>query len=283
MDRRRDSKSNILKQAQKGLSLFLDKKSVIAACVALIPLSAQAERITPPPATTQTTTPTERLQQLTFDVAPFIAEYDVETNALPLSGDGIRSLRHLGSGRYRMEQIAKSFLLTRREISEFKMKNCNIKPLSYRYEQSGIGRDSRQLLDFSADQSEVTYEADKKQQQIILPQDRRIYDRLSETIALQCLLIERGAEPDTLKDPLKLTVVDKGSIRDHVFAITSTETIQMAKSEMKALRVERVRDTDDRQTILWFAPGHNYALIKMQQINDGKTITFSLKSIKQIF
>lgn len=216
------------------------------------------------------------------DVAPFVAKYDVDTNALPLSGDGIRSLKHLGEGRFRMEQVAKSFLLTRREISEFELHNCQITPKSYRAEQSGIGRDRRSILDFSNDKSKVTFESKKQQQVIELPQNKTVYDRLNETLALQCMLIDRG-RTDTLDQPMNFTVVDKGNLREHTFAVTNTEVLTIAKTEMQVLRVERVRDNDNRQTILWFAPEHNYALVKMEQDTKGKKITFTLKSIEQVF
>ncbi len=221
------------------------------------------------------------------DMPPFVAEYTVTTNALPITGTGTRSLKSLGNGKFRLEQVAKSFILTLREISEFKMDHCAIIPGSYRYEQSGIGRDRRHLVDFNHNASSAIYEENKTKSVIEIPEDERYYDRLSETLALQCKLLERRSEGTTsgegMEEPIILNVVDKGSLRTHEFEIKGTETIKVAQTEMKTLRLERVRGNENRQTIMWFAPGQNFALAKLQQINKGKSLMFELKSIKQDF
>lgn len=216
----------------------------------------------------------------TLEIAPFSAKYKVTTNALPLSGSGARSLKYLGDGRYRLEQIAKSFLLTRREISEFNMKQCQISPLNYRYEQTGIGRDQRHLLDFH-DNGKVVYEANKQQVHIQLPDDKIIYDRLSETLALRCELIARHNQP--IVSNIQLHVLNKDQIRTHDFAVVGEEILKVEKTTVNTIKLIRVRGDDQRNTQMWFAPSHNYALIKMQHTNDGKTITFNLLSMKQVF
>jgi len=216
------------------------------------------------------------------DVAPFVAEYDVETNALPLSASGTRSLRHLGDGRYRMEQVAKSFLLSLREVSEFWMKNCMITPKSYRYEQSGVGRDRRYLLDFNKQNTSVNYEADKQTSTIGLNAEHIYYDRLSETLALQCALQKQHQTGDH-EEIIKLFIVDKGTPREHLFKVIGEEVLRVDKTDIKTLKVERVRGNDKRSTTLWLAPSQNFNLVKMIQDNDGKTIEFELKSIKQVF
>jgi len=232
-----------------------------------------AEQISPEPL---------KLNQ-SLDVAPFVANYDVDTNALPLSGNGVRSLKHLGDDHYRMEQVAKSFLLTRREIAEFTMKNCEITPKSYRSEQSGLGRDRRQLLDFNLQTNIVVFEENKKKKDIQLPKDRVYYDPLSETLALQCLLLKQKADKKDQSKPIILHVVDKGSLKEHQFKVTGQDTIRVAKTDMATIRVERVRESNERSTLFWFAPRHNFALVKIKQDNKGKTITFNLESIKQVF
>ncbi|HBF06726.1 MAG: hypothetical protein CMD81_12860 [Gammaproteobacteria bacterium] len=270
------------------------KALAIASCIAGFFTSAPLFAETPVQAPHAEAKDIEQLAQATekkadeknvLEVAPFVAEYDVETNALPISGSGVRSLKSLGDGRYRLEQVAKSFLLTRREISEFKMDHCDIKPTSYRYEQSGIGRDKRHLIDFNADGKTAIFEENKHKSVIELPENQH-YDRLSETMVLQCKLLERrlngeGNTPDS--PPLSIDIIDKESLRTHDFVVIGEETIKVNDTEMKTLRVERQRDNEDRQTIMWFAPGQTFTLVKLEQINKGKSVTLELNSIKQVF
>lgn len=278
MERTTDSRRQIttLSSFNRLVAPF-NRLVAVAALIIGLHTPVYAESVSPPPGAKAAS------DSNTVDVAPFVAEYDVDTDALPVSGTGSRSLKHLGDGHFRMEQLAKSFLLTRREISEFNMTNCDIEPRSYRYEQSGIGRDRRHLLDFHPEEEFVIYEANKNRSKIELPKTNHYYDRLSETLALQCLLLQRQADNVPQDTELELHVVDKGALRTHQFAITGEDRVRVADTDMHTIRVERVRDSDQRKTTLWFAPRQNYALVKMEHMNDGKTITFTLKSIKQVF
>jgi len=258
----------------------LSFNTLLIVTLSLVSINTYAEDLSsPPPVSSQEQTSSTAQSQPSSqlkDVAPFVAEYDLSTSSMFISGDGQRSLKHLGNGRYRMEQTAQSFLMTRREISEFTMKHCQIKPKSYRYEQSGVGSDKRHLIDFDIPKSHAIYEEKKQRTQIDIPKGMLPLDRLSETLALQCQL-QSGAQEITLN------LIDKDQLRQHKFKVVGQETIQVASSKVKVLKVERIRDDDNRRTTLWFAPQQNFQLMKMEQENDGKSITLELESIRQIF
>ncbi len=201
----------------------------------------------------------------------FTAEYKLESDSFAIGGSGKRVLKHLGGDQYRMELTAKSIFLTNREISQFELKDCNIKPIHYRYERTGLGKDKRYLLDFSPDLTSVVYEENKDRKTLTL--DNEVYlDRLSETLAIQCLLASG-------KEKMEIPIVDKGKIRSHQFEVTGKELIETKTGKFMALRVERIRPPNSsRKTTLWFAPQLNFQLVRMEQKKESRTFTLTLSN-----
>lgn len=67
-------------------------------------------------------------------------------------------------------------------------------------------------------------------------------------------------------------------IRQWRFRVAGEDTVQTPAGAIRAVKVERVRDDDDRQTTTWHSPEHDYVAVRLVQIEDGDTTETRLKS-----
>ncbi|MCA1768321.1 MAG: DUF3108 domain-containing protein, partial [Idiomarina sp.] len=62
--------------------------------------------------------------------------------------------------------------------------------------------------------------------------------------------------------------------------LAKEQQLSLPYGEVEAIKVERIRDNNRRQTFFWFAPELNYVMVKMQQFKEGEEqATMSLKSL----
>jgi len=60
--------------------------------------------------------------------------------------------------------------------------------------------------------------------------------------------------------------------------VLGTEDIELVDTHVSAVKLTRVRDKDDKQTHIWFAPDHNYELVKISHLDkDGSDYKMVLR------
>ena len=178
------------------------------------------------------------------------------TRRLDLSEDGIYSMVSRTELRVLGAEISSID-----EYSTFRWKGNLPEPLSYRYEQSGIGSRKRSV-DFDNENSTATYQVDDHCGTLAM--DRPLYDDLSSFLVLREQLAN-GTED------ISFDVVDKDTIKQYHYHVVDRERLQTEIGIFNAVHVERIRDEGSaRSTDFWLADSHDYILLKLVQIEPGE-------------
>jgi len=75
-------------------------------------------------------------------------------------------------------------------------------------------------------------------------------------------------------------VDEKGQEDEQTFQVKDEVMLELPYGDVKALEVARIRENSDRETLYWFAPEHDYLLVKMTQIEEGDEVaTLLLKTL----
>ncbi|SHF97278.1 Protein of unknown function [Microbulbifer donghaiensis] len=208
-------------------------------------------------------------QLLAAELQPFSATYSASFN-----GIGVTAKRELSgrSNNWRLDFNADSLFAKISEYSRFGSKDGQLIPHHYEYHKTGLGRDKHTVLNFEPTQNRVVNVSDKKRTLENAPKD--IQDKVSYQLQL-------ALDVANNKEDLTYQVADGRKIREYKFAITGKERLSTPLGPIETIKVERIREGDsDRETIIWFAPEWNYALVKlMQQEEDGKTYQISLTKL----
>ena len=81
------------------------------------------------------------------------------------------------------------------------------------------------------------------------------------------------------KQVLNYLVAEDAKIKSYHFQIAGKEILQTPVGQFDTLRVERIQDSDKRQTILWCAPILAYLPVKVEQQDSGTHYVMVLQSI----
>lgn len=180
-------------------------------------------------------------------------------------GEASRLLERADDGqwRYFTETSARLLIFTDRRQNEtfFRMEEGRVKPLLFDYNREGTGSNQSLRVRFDYANEAVVSEGED-------PVDVAwSADLLDPNAVLHQLQLDVAGEGDNWTYPL---VNERGDYRDYEFARDGTETLSLPYGTFETVRVVRVRDSDRRETIFWFAPELNYTLVKMQQIKEGR-------------
>ena len=141
---------------------------------------------------------------------------------------------------------------------------------SYSYKRSVFGVKKKEELALDHDKGIAQFESSKKNQQVKL--DKNYHSRISYQIQLQRDLLNQCKE-------FSYPVIARGKIKQYRFEAVGEETLQTPLGELEALKIARIRENDERETLLWFAKDLNYALVKLyQREEDGEEYQTMLES-----
>ncbi|MFC6635086.1 DUF3108 domain-containing protein [Microbulbifer taiwanensis] len=206
-------------------------------------------------------------QLLAAELKPFSATYSASFN-----GIGVTAERRLSGGNssWRLDFSADSLFANIEEYSRFGSEQGHLVPQHYEYHKTGLGRDRHTVLNFEP--GRVVNVSNAKRTLENAP--KGVLDKISYQLQL-ALDVAAG------KKTLEYLVADGRKIRDYKFAVAGKETLQTPLGSIETIKVQRLRDGDsERETVIWFAPQWNYALVKlMQQEEDGKTYQISLTKL----
>ncbi|NRA54889.1 MAG: DUF3108 domain-containing protein [Gammaproteobacteria bacterium] len=213
--------------------------------------------------TTIALNPVTLLAETTTDTAfkPFKANYKVFRKGSEL-GEAYRQLTTI-DGQYLLEtdsQISWLFLSdSRHERSTFKLNQNKIVPLAYNYKRTGTGRDRHTKLSF--DQNKIVSLYKSKTREFTAQPD--ILDPQLYQLAMQQQLIAGDKE-------FEYPIIHRGKEVTYKFKVVATEELSLPYGKINAIKIERIRESSRRKTLLWVAPSLNYTMVKLTQFKEGK-------------
>ena len=206
-----------------------------------------------------------------LDLKPFSATYTADWKQVPVSGTAKRSLEKLDDGNWRLDFEASMLVASLNERSTFSLEGETFLPQSYRLKRSGLGKGKAIKHNFDWEAKQVVGE--DRGDPVKLPLNRGLLDKSTYQVALQHA-VAAGEKS------MSYQVVDGDEIETYDFRVLGEERVSTKAGQVDAIKVERVRDPTQskRQTILWFATGWDYLLVRLHQVEkDGKEYQIMLE------
>ena len=80
---------------------------------------------------------------------------------------------------------------------------------------------------------------------------------------MQQQLIAGGKEFD-------YSLVKRGKLVQYRFKIIGQEQLSLPYGKLDTVKIQRIRESSKRNTLMWVAPSLNYAMVKLTQYKNGK-------------
>lgn len=199
-----------------------------------------------------------------LELEPFSAVYSARYSGISL--EATRALAHSDGNQWTMTTEARNFMGQISETSRFHLEDGTIRSDYYRYQRRLLGASKREEQLFDWVNKVSGYYVDRgpnsePRREIAL--DQPLYDRSNYQLRLAQDL--RDDKPE-----LSYQIADRGRQREYRFERMGEEVLDTAHGRIDTIKVMRLRDDDDRETILWFAPALNYLLIQLEHTEEGK-------------
>ncbi|WP_158637262.1 DUF3108 domain-containing protein [Arenimonas daejeonensis] len=210
----------------------------------------------------------------------FSADYEVFQNGEKL-GTGSISLRALPDGRWELHTRSRAteglFAMAGVERSERSVIAWNggqPEVVEYRMQQKAGWSERSQLL--RVDAGARTVSSTYKDQTTVLPYSPGLIDKHGVTAAIMSdLAAGRRGE-------LAYTVAERRAVEPQRFRTAANVKLRTALGQLRAVRVERVRDGGDgRVTRIWFARERGWLPLRITQVEaDGETLDMRITAIR---
>ena len=142
---------------------------------------------------------------------------------------------------------------------------------AYTSKRSFFGSKRKEQLIIDHQRNKAIYTRKKKKRETDLQPD------YLGPISYQLQLRRDLAEPDST---LKYTVISHGKIKHYQFERLGNEVITTELGDIDSIKIRRVRDKQDRETIFWMAEKYAYLPVKVwQREEDGESYEMLLKSL----
>jgi hypothetical protein len=183
-----------------------------------------------------------------------------------------RRLRRIDEHTWEMQVEARNLIGRIRETTRFGWAECTPLTTRYSYLRQGFGQKREAQLTLDRQQNTASLQRTRgSDKHYAITADTT--DKLSQTLALQCML-QRG---DT---ELALDVADERGREIQHYRIEGEELLSTQAGPLRTLRIARNRDDDrGRETRLWFAIDHQYALVKLVQEEDNQRHEMVIRSL----
>ena len=222
---------------------------LLVCLVAGLPQPAAAQHDTPPPT--------------------YRASYEVQYKGRRVGQAEFRLTRGPDEARYRFSSRTTATGLLRLlrprpilELSEFVLRDGQLQPLRFAYEDGSRGGGGNFTLNFDWNEGRIL--ADHGGQVTELPLTPDTLDRGSLQVALM-----RDLQRGQLKPRYRLA--DEDSVRDYDYRLDGTEALLTAAGRFEAVRLLQSRPGSDRLTTLWLAPSLDYLPVRIEQQRDAET------------
>ena len=204
-----------------------------------------------------------------LSLQPYQASYSATFNGMPIEAE--RQLVKVEQG-YRLETSGSNLLGYMRETELLHLDaEGGIRIDGYTSRRSFFGSKSKEKLVIDHQSNKAIYTRKKKRRETFLQPD------YLGPISYQLQLRHDLAQPDS---PLKYTVISHGKIKHYQFERLGDEVINTGLGDVSALKIRRVRDNKERETIFWMAEEFAFLPVKVwQREEDGESYEMVLKSL----
>ena len=144
-----------------------------------------------------------------------------------------------------------------RELSRFDYHDGRIRPHEYEYHHERKNQERHVRIHFDHADGEVINDVQGERWQMEIPADA--LDKLVVQLALM-LDLQKG------KREVEYAVADGGHLKTFRFRLRRQESLQIPAGRFHTLKLERLREDQDRTTYLWVAPGLDYLPVQIKQI-----------------
>jgi hypothetical protein len=210
--------------------------------------------------------------QAATEPRPFLQEFRLSSSGIPISINAERRLRQLDDNRWQMSVEAKNLLGRVREVTHFSWNECTPQTTHYSYLRQGLGQKKEASLTLDRTRQRANSKSSNGTTRRY-PIDDYTTDKLSQTLALQCML-QRGDQV------LSIDVADERGRETLQYHIHGEENLATPAGSLRAVKISRIRDEGQgRQTWLWFAPDYDFALVKLVQEEDNQRHEMVIRSL----
>lgn len=201
-------------------------------------------------------------------LAPFVADYDVRYGSLSVGTSRTELRRAAAPGGWVIEsrstasglaKLVAGGTLTQRSAFEFD--DRGLRPSSYRFDDGtgSTGKDVALEFDWPAGQVRGVAEDERV--------DVAASPGLQDAASIQAWVMARlraGEVPGTV------AMIEKDRVKHYRYELLRRERLKTALGELDTLVYRSTRDGSDRATYFWYAPELGYALVRAEQLRDGK-------------
>lgn len=211
---------------------------------------------------------------------PYTAQYEVRRNGEML-GKAVVTFNALPNGRFAFdsnttgsEGLAAIAGVSVNEHSLLRWNGAQPETISYTYKQQMAWKTRERGIQIDAAAGRVI--STDKDRRYNLDYRPGVIDRHAVTVALMQDLAS-GKTGDFL-----FTVPDKDELSTQRYRSSASERITTALGMQRAIRVDRVRESDGgRTTTIWFGQDKNFVPLRvLQQEPDGDTVEMNITSIR---
>lgn len=182
----------------------------------------------------------------------------------------VRTLKQVAADRYELRSEAKNLFASIREISEFEIKDEQLRPLSYIYERKVFGRSAKEEIafDWSAGAAHYT-RSDRSQNNTSHQIEPGILDPALYQLAMQADLAQG-------RDAFSYDFVKRKRIETYEFSKQPGEKLKIGKQTYDADVVSREDRDKDKATKIWVIPSLDHQVGQIQHTDDGDTYQIRL-------
>ena len=207
-------------------------------------------------------------------IAPFTADYEVIRNGKNLGSSRTELRRDGESWRYHSTTTGERGMAALvgfriEQQLEFRWHDGMPKPQVSSYDQQATLGSRRVDVNYDWNAGRYRLTDRKGEHEHALPAGT--VDRYASGLAVAAKLAD--GETD-----FTLGVAHADGIRPWRFRVTGEEMVETPSGTIKAVKVERIRDDNERRTISWHDPTRGHVSVRLLQEEDGDTIETRLRS-----
>lgn len=250
----------------------LTTTSVFTSATGQQPGAAETQNATQVAAVPPSATASPAKTMSSKSIAPpvtYRASYTASYNGLPINTLRILSKDNDG---YRLTTVAENFIGKISEEERLSLSSTGeIIPHDYHYKRSIFGKKRTETTSFKPDQQLVinTY----KGKTVELPLEKSLLAPLSYQLQLRQDLLA-GKEDFTYR------VIYRNAVRDYHYKVIRSETLATPIGKLETLVIQRIRDSNERETFLWLAKSLDYLPVKLLQKEDGESYEMLIETYK---
>ena len=201
---------------------------------------------------------------------PFTADYRVMRNDLTIGTSRVTLAQHK-DGSFEYESLTGAagvlawiFQKDRiREHSQWVMHNDMVRPLEYRYENTGEGERRTEQLIFDWNTFNVRQTARDPTWQMQVPEGT--LDKVTMNLALMIDL--QGQKKD-----FSYAIADDAKLRRYQFEIVDRQSIFVPAGRFETVKIKRTREKKSQSTFIWCAPALHYLPVQIDNRKDDGTV-----------